>query len=449
LINDIILLGINTNYHVGQNSAQGYLPVEDFDKELLELNVNDDKHLILAFHHNISGTYEDKISGQWDLTNRKDIIPIFEKHKVKCIFHGNEHTPKSGKLVSSEIYVSDSGALAGITPSGSFKIYEINLERNSIELKNNIFQLRKTNAIDESNFGEWGTVLQSEVRTEIESFNIFIGMPELIDETLEIPSQKSIKEVQPKSKNRDSKSCVIYENKVIQTKLYQIVKEKKLFHSGHFHWSESSRAHNWIDIAKLLENHDDLYFVKKSIVDVIESQSLNDDCDLMIGLGAEGNIISSKASIQFEMPHVSLPYSYRYDESHEYERQINYANSRGNFKTVMIISDVINDGRTLRKLIGFHEKEFFEKVERVIVISLFYTGQESINTNILNYDNLSEKHNIEDEYRINCIEFYAIKQLRVEKCPYGSHYKEECFIYKDDLNCVHLFFNEDTEVDVT
>ena len=43
---------------------------------------------------------------------------------------------------------------------------------------------------------------------------------------------------------------------------------------------------------------------------------------------------------------------------------------------------------------------------------------------------------------INNIEYYTIKQLKIEKCPYGDNYKEECFILKDNLHCVHKFYSE-------
>ena len=72
---------------------------------------------------------------------------------------------------------------------------------------------------------------------------------------------------------------------------------------------------------------------------------------VIIGLGYEGNIISSKAAIKFNKPYSFLPYSYRHDEHHEYENQLNFDNSNNDYKNILIITDVVNDGRTIRKLI--------------------------------------------------------------------------------------------------
>src|SRR5690606_33263859 len=53
--------------------------------------------------------------------------------------------------------------------------------------------------------------------------------------------------------------------------LFKIVKNKNLFHSGHFHWSETSRAHNWIDVTKILNNYNDLGLAKNAIIDLISN----------------------------------------------------------------------------------------------------------------------------------------------------------------------------------
>jgi len=451
LIDNILILGINSNFYVGQNESDGYLPIEKIDKEISDLVSNyKDKQIIIAFHHNISGTYEDKQSGQWKLENRKNLIPVFQNHNVKCIFHGNEHTPKSSKLISSDIIASDPGALTSIKPDGSFKIYEIIKERDSLKLKNNIFQLRKIDAVTETTFGDWITISPSEVSNEIEYFEILNNRTENLIEPVEILSFDSVIESQvdinytPNLTDR-----VFYSNEETQNKLYAIVKDKKLYHSGHFHWSETSRAHNWIDVSKLLENKDDLYFVKNAIINVIETFDLNIDCDLIIGLGYEGNIISSKTSIKYNIPYTSLPYSYRYNDHDDYEKKLNFENNDGNFKKVIILTDVVNDGRTIRKLIAKRANEFFKNVIEIIVVSLFYTGHQEINTDILNYNMLPEDYDFENDHVVNNIEFYTVKSLRVERCPYKKNYKKECFIYKDDLSCVHLFYDEKKQLETT
>ena len=39
--------------------------------------------IAVAFHHNISGMYENKQSRQWDPENRKYVVEILNENKVK------------------------------------------------------------------------------------------------------------------------------------------------------------------------------------------------------------------------------------------------------------------------------------------------------------------------------------------------------------------------------
>lgn len=445
-IGNVVFLAANSNYNVGHRSAFGFFPVEELRKSLADTeNRLQNHHKVIVFHHNLAASYDDKQSGQWDSINRRDVIPLFESYNLKLLLFGNEHTPTSRALDNTGIYFSEPGALSGKNPSGSFKIYELQSDPSRIVFKNHFFDNRQKNSHQEPTTGTFVKIDVAELKgTELAEFEIYKKENHKLVEPLSLPENEPTIEATSIEIAEVPPVPVVYTNSAIQDRLYQIVREKKLFHSGHFHWSESSRAHNWIDVARLLEDNRDLFFVQKSIVDVIDQFELDKDCDLIIGLGAEGNVISTKAAIYFGKPYTSLPYSYRYDDSHSFERKLNFDNGSGVYKTVMIICDVVNDGRTLRKLVGSHEKEFFDNVEKIIVVSLFYTGlAEEISNNILNYNKLPKDHDGSDDFQVDRIEFYFIKALRIEKCPYGSEYRKECFIFRDELSCVHLFYDEE------
>ncbi|GGF11452.1 3',5'-cyclic AMP phosphodiesterase CpdA [Chishuiella changwenlii] len=448
-IEDIILLAVNSNYIVNQNGGHGFLPIDKLEEELKAIKVAyPNEELVLCLHHNLEGEHEDKTSGQWEMENKKALITIFERYNIKCILNGNEHTHNSKILAHrNSITVSDSGPFSSISSvQASFKIYEINKSENSLYLKNNIYTLHKVKGNTESNFGNWTKIdVQDLTGLEKEIFEF---------RKLELPILENNLEQLPEIEDKDidttlvenhvSSTIIKYENIDIENKLYDIIKEKKLFHQGHFHWSATSRAHNWIDTAKLLEDKEDLYFIKNSIIDILEKMNLIENTDLIIGLGYEGNIISSKASIKYPIPYTYLPYSYRWEDHNDFENKLNFENSDSKFKQVILITDVVNDGRTIRKLVGkeTREKKFFENVEKIIVVSLFYTGHiEDINVDILNYNKLEEAEKIDDE-EVNNIEFYTIKKLRIEKCPYGDDFKEKCFIMNDNLHCIHKFYTE-------
>lgn len=447
--NKIVLLGVNSNYKIGTKGGAGYLPIELFEKELKSYSEKyRDKELIICMHHNLHGEHEDKQSGQWDASNRKNLIKVFQRNKIKCIFNGNEHTPNSKFLDTTDIIISDSGPLTCIKkPHGSFKTYEISNNDQGVYLTNKLFKLISNGSANEPEFGNWTDInmkntggLEQEIFYFEEVSNPQTTPPiELPFHNLE--QESSISELT--SLTEDDYEPDIYINTKIQNQLYEIIKNKKLFNQGHFHWSATSRAHNWIDISTMLEDRSNLNFLENAIIDVIINKT-DSEFDLIIGLGYEGNIISTKASICFDVPYVYLPYSYRYKDHHKLENNLNFKNDEQKFKKVLIITDVVNDGRTIRKLIGKRESDFFNGVEEVIVISLFYTGENKIiDSNILNYNELPETYDKHNDHEINKIKFYFIKYLQVEKCPFGDNYKTDCLIYKDDLNCVHKFYTEE------
>lgn len=452
LTDRIILMGLNSNLSINQHGGSGYIDsgiLANLIKEEREKNPNSE--IAVAFHHNISGIYEDKQSGQWDFDNRKYIVEKLNENNVKIVFYGNEHTPRSAKF-EDLFYISESGSFAGTNPLGTFRIYEIFENEKRIVLTNNLFQLSSFNTVLETSGGIWNPINPpSRIPTEINEFTILDNtnvIAQTQEEPLEIPDSSHTLQIE--AKEELSIPIKIYEGEYSE-KIYEIIKKKKLFQSGHFHWSETSRAHNWIDITKLLEDKDDLFDVKSAIIDVIEQFVLHKDCDLIIGLGYEGNIISSKVSIKYNIPYTSLPYSYRYNDHHKFEKQLYFENADGKYKNVLIITDVVNDGRTIRKLIKKEnrEKTFFEKVEKINVVSLFYSGDRPLNIDVLNTEGkvFSEDYDWENDYPdVDNIDYYTVAKLKVEKCPYSNaDYREDCLIYKDNLDCVHLFYDENKD----
>ena len=114
---------------------------------------------------------------------------------------------------------------------------------------------------------------------------------------------------------------------------------------------------------------------KKYILNLIDKNKL--DFDFIIGLGIEGNMLATRTSIIKNKDYTFLPYSYRYEDHSTHEKQLNFEND-GKIKTVLIITDVVHDGRTIRKLI--HKKrtedntaKFFEPVEKIFVVSFHST----------------------------------------------------------------------------
>lgn len=441
----ILLIGLNSNYFIGNKGGNGGFKKNQLDSILEDANETHPEHQKIAvFHHNLFASHENKITGQWDDNNRIETINSFEKNLIKCVLYGNEHTPSSEHHDSCKITHSDAGAMASKSkPAPSFKIYNIVDDDNCVQFIPEIYICQVLGKNSTFSFGQWSKQNNTDLK-EIEKIVLWQKNTIEIQETqlteIEMPEPADFPAIQAPLKEEEEVKEEQYHS-IYSEELYRIIREKKLFHSGHFHWSETSRAHNWIDVSKILEDYEDLLLAKKAVIDVIEEKKLEDKFDFVIGLGTEGNIISTRTALKFGKPYSYLPYSYRYDEHNDFEQKLNFTNE-GKFKNVLIITDVVNDGRTIRKLVKKREEEFFSNVDRIFVIALIYTGYASeINSQILNSSKI-ENFDSENDEIVENIDFYSVLNIKVEKCPYDNAFRQNCLIYKDKLDCVHLFYDE-------
>lgn len=459
----LLIVGLNSNYKIDYDGGNGFFHIDSLKDQLKKLIIDfPDFSVMAVFHHNIFASYDNKMIGQWDNfdSNRLAVFKVFEELGINTLLYGNEHTRCSFYNSNHKLTYSDSGTFANSkqNPTPSFKVYEVVHESNKLILKNNLFLLLKAGLTDlEFPCGKWTLQLQDELEGEIEEIAIRLPVESIVKEdlSLDVKSEENIIDPNPeKSIFIESIECPVNYvpfdiNDEDHLSLLKLIKTKDLFHSGHFHWSETSRAHNWIDISKLLNNKEDLLSTKKHIINLIDKNKL--DFDLIIGLGIEGNMLATRAAIIKNKDYTFLPYSYRYDDHSDYEKQLNFENN-GKYKSVLIITDVVHDGRTIRKLIHKIRKQdktvdFFKTVDKVIVISLFYTGHlpldKSKHFDLLNKRDEDENFDYENDHLEDRIQFHFVSHIKVDECPYDkNNYKTDCIIVREGLGCVHKFYTE-------
>jgi hypothetical protein len=90
------------------------------------------------------------------------------------------------------------------------------------------------------------------------------------------------------------------------------------------------------------------------------------------------------------------------------------------------------------------KKDFFDQVNNIFLISLFYTG--SYSEEKFNYDILSKsaKSDETEDANIRKVEYYTVvKKLKAGKCPYKDRDNDKCPICRDHLNEVLCLYDSD------
>lgn len=423
----LLIVGINSCLKCNSefDKGIGYINFDTLDLELNTLVKKFyDYSIIAVCHHNPFANYKDHPSNGFEDGNWQRVRSILIKHNIHVVLFGHEHTQDETKHNDYE-YLSV-GSFAKKNVDNEFELLFIEKDGNNLTLKpNHAFHKNGNNRNDYDGF--WSLLTHSPYNRPIP----LIQKPD----TAKIIAESFLADTKTPTKDKEIENIIEkpqlqIENK-FQAEIFKRIKELRIFKSGHFHWSDSSRAHNWIDTPKLLNRKEDIYLIQKSILQSIEDNNIQ--FDLIIGLGIEGNIIATRCAAKFNTQYTYLPYSYRYDDHSYYEKDLKL--SKYDFKKILIITDVVHDGRTIKNILK-DESDFFshcQDVEEINVIALFYTG-----------DKEKYKRELLHEGSENRFNFYYVCHIRVEECPYksDSNWEVNCKIYCEKLDKIYEFYNK-------
>lgn len=450
----LLFVGINSNYKIRSGGGKGAVKTDLLDKELNVLcgKYPDEYSKIAVFHHNIvsDSKIDSSIYGSWEENDWINFKKKLDKYGFKIVMFGNEHTNGSSRQWDDHMYMSDSGSFGLRDCKQCYKVYVFSQEQNRTFLKQRIFRLE--NQDDRpyvKKHGEWQEI-SIDNRFEVKEFplcenasvlnnNDVLGIPNSFIQNNQGESQnaqpKTIDSIdkRPMTLGKSSTNDFVkWENDDFQKELMGIIKSEKLYHSGHFHWGENSRSHNWIDTISLLQNRQYNQRIQNEILCLVEKiEKETGNFDAFIGIGTEGNIMSTGLLLKDAL-YTYLPYTYRQNDYSEFEKKINLTND-GQFEKVMIITDVVNRGRMLKKLITKDYYTFFSKVKDISVISLFFSGRKA--------DFIARKlpEGLGEIWTNLPVKFYPLLSLEMGECPYGENYKTECPVNSCKLSEVYQF----------
>lgn len=424
----LLFVGVNSNYKLAYSDGYGAVDVDSFKEEMKVLDSQYPEYSKIAvFHHNITTNYENNSShhGSFEKDERLRFLKALESFGFKCALYGNEHTRSSEYESLDGMFFSDPGSFGLKEPAPTFKIYNLEYGDVKTSLVQSLILLSNANKKNESVFGQWVEQLIADT-TEVKEF-ILREKPSDTN-SMSDPLPNSNGDNTDKTANTTSNATsTLSTDTSFQDLMIGILKKNNLFHQGHFHWGKSSRSLNWIDTITLLSSREYFKHIRNELIRFINANKI--EYDFVLGVGMEGNILSAPL-FGSGCPYTYLPYSYRYDEANDCEKNMCVSND-GRYKKVLVLTDVVHQGRMLRSILEDKEKDFFSKVEQINILSLFYTGGKKIGDMPEGLHEMQEK-----------VKYYALMNMEVGKCPYGNDYAEKCANYNHRLCEVFKFYNE-------
>ena len=424
----LLFVGVNSNYKLAYSDGYGAVDVDSFKEEMKVLDSKFPGYSKIAvFHHNITTNYEKNPShhGSFEKDERLRFLRALESLGFKCALYGNEHTRSSEYDSPDGMFFSDPGSFGLKEPAPTFKIYYLDYGDDKTSLVQSLILLSNANKKNESVFGQWVEQLIEDT-TEVKEF-VLREKPSVTNSTSDPLPEANGDNIDKTANTTSNATSTLSTDTSFQDLMMVIMKREKLFHQGHFHWGISSRSLNWIDTITLLSSREYFKHIRNELIRFINSNKI--EYDFVLGVGMEGNILSAPL-FGSGYPYTYLPYSYRYNEANACEKNMCVSND-GSYKKVLVVTDVVNQGRMLKSIFEDKEKEFFSKVDQINILSLFYTGGKKI-------ENLPEGlHEMKKK-----VVFYALMNMEVGRCPYGHDYAEKCANYNHCLCEVFKFYNE-------
>lgn len=158
-------------------------------------------------------------------------------------------------------------------------------------------------------------------------------------------------------------------DKGISRKLNDWVMSKKMLRSGHFSISPGRHARDWIDTSQLLENSFYLGQIVDSFINILKQSDDPPESDVLVGVGFPGLIIAAQMSFVGGYGCSYMIPVHDGDKDEKYSRLPDIPESKG----LVLVTDVVVEGQTLRKAIEYLSEKYRVSSERVrTVLTVFY-----------------------------------------------------------------------------
>ena len=424
IINDedkLVLVGLNSCFRESfkRKDHYGFIDFDSLNKKLNEIS---DKIIgynkLVIMHHNPNHFKNEEVS----VKNWSEIIELLDD--FPSVINGHIHSSNGesittrdskyfvsvGSFSKKDVKIKNAFNILLKNPQDSTKYKVLYYEYENKETP--YWQLHdENNAIPEITLNsEKGESVLSKISADNEDANFPVS------KSFEEPTENNEKTVEKRTKSY---------NELIDD-LIRIIVKKKLFKSGHFHWSPDFRSHGIIDINYLISHRKSmdliyqLFYLK--ISKILHDKEIQPD--LIVGIGITGNAIGSLLSVLFP----SCDYSFVPDELKEEYSVFEKTIKDGEYKNILLIKDIIYVADTLNEVF---EHDIFNEIDNILMFSLFYCGKKGT------------EHKVFDG-KENVLFNSICNKIVIERCPHKGDVKE-CSIVEYKLDTFYELYTKQDE----
>lgn len=436
---NLIFLGLNSTNQIGEYDKEGDIDLKSLKDSLEKIfgkeNGKNKEYLRIAvLHHrpivyqSFSQSYTDNNSssyGQYGTCNSlnwKEVSQLLLRYDVHTVLTGHVHGTQSSQTreyeeLDDNIYYSTVGSIGvdfncdtqGQLKAKIYREYEEKLKNlicySSLNGNHNSFNILT--------FNDRGIVNEEQYKFFVDEGKwkwILLKKKDLQESSVVVDTEDDIF-------GEATDISVLQEEDVdYQEKILEIIRDNKLYKTGHFHWRGKAML-NWIDMSYFFQHREHMLLITRGIKNIIQKNKAFYNPSCMIGIGVKGSIMLSY--IRYLLPTIKCSYfPENRKEYNDYELKI--FNDGEKIQSIILLTDVVHSGSTIENFIKCNQDKIKSGADINVITIIDTTPSGNIS-------------NIDTSVNVN---LFRLASLKAIDCQGGT---KNCPIYTNRLAYVYEY----------
>ncbi|MCC8089508.1 MAG: metallophosphoesterase [Rikenellaceae bacterium] len=418
---NIAFLGINTMFNESfqRQDHSGHIDISRLRSDLADHGDSLKNRVVFVILHHTPVSFGDEPG---DVDNWEDAQTILKEYGITRFLSGHVHTSNSFNIENKQSMSYLITGSIGLDSAGISNTYLL-LEEGIDERGNEGFYpiyYKWEHEPNESGF--WQQL--SDKKDTVNFVTIKETKGEEAVESIVAGIASSDKEEGIGFSADDSKPCFSETEEDdldsgIKKFLFDTIRKKDLYISGHFHWSKNGRSHSFLKTNFLFENYECLEKVKNCYLRLIDRLEIA--TQLLDGYAMQGSVIASLIASEKNWEYCYYPAIGR--EYSDYEKDL----PDGIYEVITVVIDLVYTDNIVKWIVN-HLKKKYDSLKTVNICTLFYTDENIIKPRKMSGINVC---------------FYGAYQIAIITCPYKN--VDECIICREKLDSIHILYSEENE----